>query len=637
MFRFLNVALAAAAIVCAAVAVSLAALQPDEETPAPVLSSARSSDREASVSAKAIPTPAPGTWGVVASGVGGGAIFRDADSDAEARLGTQATGVNGYGSASGGYFQSSVDSGWARLGWGDVGIGTVGDLTGAVFAHSSGDPFAWAAYTRDAGTDILGNDNSGEYGIFAGGLSAGGYFEHTMDSSMVYLATGSNGVEGWGVNAGGIFRNTDLSSGVILGIADTGIEARGDGAGGYFQDTESSGADAFVASGTAKIEGNGSVNFVQNHPFDPDSVIVYSAPEGAEVATYTRGTARLEGGEARVPLEETFRWVTNPDIGLTAHLTARGEPVPLAVVGLSTDEMVVRASADAPDGTVFDYLVIGLRIGFEESTGVREKQREAYIPSMADHRVLAARRPDLARHTALARWTTERKALGLEEPVDLTRAHALRDAIQEYDQAVHGQASSSRAVVPSAATDRAAGSDRTRPVRREEALAARRGGEAAVRDASSEGVVQPEHELDVHARSFHPSAGELASQFAVSEPVQPGDVLVIDTERPGMLRRAASPSDPTVVGVVADSPGVLLGSADSGAQPSRAAVALSGVASCKVDASFGPVYPGDLLVTSPNPGHAMRGDAPLPGTVVGKALEEATSGTGTIRVLVMLR
>jgi hypothetical protein len=33
----------------------------------------------------------------------------------------------------------------------------------------------------------------------------------------------------------------------------------------------------------------------------------------------------------------------------------------------------------------------------------------------------------------------------------------------------------------------------------------------------------------------------------------------------------------------------------------------------------------------------MRTDAPLPGTTLGKALEPLEEGTGTIRVLVMLR
>ena len=58
---------------------------------------------------------------------------------------------------------------------------------------------------------------------------------------------------------------------------------------------------------------------------------------------------------------------------------------------------------------------------------------------------------------------------------------------------------------------------------------------------------------------------------------------------------------------------------------------------CNVDAAYGAVWPGDLLVTSPTPGHAMRADTPLPGTTLGKALESLEEGVGTIKVLVMLR
>jgi hypothetical protein len=47
--------------------------------------------------------------------------------------------------------------------------------------------------------------------------------------------------------------------------------------------------------------------------------------------------------------------------------------------------------------------------------------------------------------------------------------------------------------------------------------------------------------------------------------------------------------------------------------------------------------PISYLVTSPMPDHAMRTDAPLPGTVLGKALESLEEGAGTIKVLVMLR
>lgn len=66
-------------------------------------------------------------------------------------------------------------------------------------------------------------------------------------------------------------------------------------------------------------------------------------------------------------------------------------------------------------------------------------------------------------------------------------------------------------------------------------------------------------------------------------------------------------------------------------------VALAGRVPVKVDAGYGSVRPGDLLTPSPTPGHAMRADDPRPGTVIGKALEGLEGGTGTIRVLVMLR
>ncbi|GAG19486.1 unnamed protein product, partial [marine sediment metagenome] len=69
----------------------------------------------------------------------------------------------------------------------------------------------------------------------------------------------------------------------------------------------------------------------------------------------------------------------------------------------------------------------------------------------------------------------------------------------------------------------------------------------------------------------------------------------------------------------------------------HAPVALSGTVQCQVDAGYGAIEVGDLLTTSPTAGHAMRADDPQPGTTVGKALEPLEAGTGSIKVLVMLR
>ena len=71
--------------------------------------------------------------------------------------------------------------------------------------------------------------------------------------------------------------------------------------------------------------------------------------------------------------------------------------------------------------------------------------------------------------------------------------------------------------------------------------------------------------------------------------------------------------------------------------PAAVAVALSGTVFCKVDAGYGAIRPGDLLTASPTEGHAMRSRDAAPGTILGKALEPLDSGTGRIRMLVMLR
>lgn len=63
-------------------------------------------------------------------------------------------------------------------------------------------------------------------------------------------------------------------------------------------------------------------------------------------------------------------------------------------------------------------------------------------------------------------------------------------------------------------------------------------------------------------------------------------------------------------------------------------VTLGAFEALKVDASYGAVRPGDLLVASPNPGYAMVAvDAPV-GTVVGKSLGTLLFGAGPVAVLV---
>jgi hypothetical protein len=66
-------------------------------------------------------------------------------------------------------------------------------------------------------------------------------------------------------------------------------------------------------------------------------------------------------------------------------------------------------------------------------------------------------------------------------------------------------------------------------------------------------------------------------------------------------------------------------------------VTLGSYKAVKVDASYGAIKPGDLLVASPHAGYAMRGSYPRAGTVIGKALGSLDKGTGLIPVLIILQ
>jgi hypothetical protein len=121
---------------------------------------------------------------------------------------------------------------------------------------------------------------------------------------------------------------------------------------------------------------------------------------------------------------------------------------------------------------------------------------------------------------------------------------------------------------------------------------------------------------------------------------EPGDLMVVNRGSSRQLTLATEPYSTLVAGIYSTKPGVL-------ATPHLMAenvtneipLAIVGIVPCKVSAENGPIRPGDLLVTSSTPGHAMKGTERnrMLGAVVGKALEPLTSGKGVIQVLVTLQ
>lgn len=109
------------------------------------------------------------------------------------------------------------------------------------------------------------------------------------------------------------------------------------------------------------------------------------------------------------------------------------------------------------------------------------------------------------------------------------------------------------------------------------------------------------------------------------------------------LAKSAGSKDAAAAKAACDSESAQLAEAIEGAaleafyQEHFALVAMAGRVPVKVDAAYGAIQVGDLLVASPTPGMAMRADNPAAGTVVGKALESFASGQGAIMMMVLNR
>ncbi len=114
--------------------------------------------------------------------------------------------------------------------------------------------------------------------------------------------------------------------------------------------------------------------FVQQHPGDETKEILYVALEGNEAGTYTRGTSQLKDGVAKIELPEDFHLVTNEE-GLTAQITPRGPVSSMLFVESVTATLLVVKSSDKKESDVkFDFMVNGLRKGYENHQVIRNKK-----------------------------------------------------------------------------------------------------------------------------------------------------------------------------------------------------------------------------------------------------------------------
>ncbi len=156
--------------------------------------------------------------------------------------------------------------------------------------------------------------------------------------------------------------------------------------------------------------------------------------------------------------------------------------------------------------------------------------------------------------------------------------------------------------------------------------------------------------LEVNGRVVTPvleitGGSDLSEQFNVreaEEQIRSGLVVCINPDNPGELMMSTGAYDRKVAGIISGAGGIetgmLMGQNNSVADGQHP-VALSGRVYCWVDASNGPIKPGDLLTTSEKPGHAMKVTdySRAQGAILGKAMSPLKEGCGLVLVLVSLQ
>ena len=118
---------------------------------------------------------------------------------------------------------------------------------------------------------------------------------------------------------------------------------------------------------------------------------------------------------------------------------------------------------------------------------------------------------------------------------------------------------------------------------------------------------------------------DVAEKYTTDVEYEPGTVVVIGGNQE--VTESTTEADTTVMGVISTDPAYMMNSDSTGQY-----IALLGRVPCKV---VGPIKRGDLLITSNVPGHAKAySNSFVPGSIIGKALEDFTGTNGVIEVVV---
>lgn len=309
-----------------------------------------------------------------------------------------------------------------------------------------------------------------------------------------------------------------------------------------------------------------------------------------------RGTAKLSAGQTAVPFPPKFAELLSDASPVTVFLSPFGQTANVSVASSSAQGFEVGSTDGRPTDAQFAWIAIGARKGYENI----EIPAELMAPDFESNMEKVAFDENDLKGSGLGisfdgtlHFGAIPESPGGESPEGRTPSVAVREAVSESRE--------SMGEIPARPTAPPAGAKPNTDIPK---------GTAGPGDGAPPVTHAPGQAL-----------------FDVKDAVEPGDVLVLNPANGDELYRCQRPSDPMVVGIAGGTARAF------GEVP----VFQYGTAWVRVDAQYGPIARGDLLATSATPGHAMKAVNPALGIVVGKALEPLESGTGLIKVLVMLR
>ncbi len=137
---------------------------------------------------------------------------------------------------------------------------------------------------------------------------------------------------------------------------------------------------------------------------------------------------------------------------------------------------------------------------------------------------------------------------------------------------------------------------------------------------------------------------DIAELFHASEPLESGDIVIVDFENKGKVKKSQKEYEKAIVGIVSTQPAIVIeggrivamGGGFSQNSTLKPAIALAGRVPVKASEENGRVMAGDLLTTSSKPGYAMKCNNEIKciNSVVGIALDDKKEDEDTVLAMV---